>query len=130
VLDGYSRFIVHWDFLDRMTEADIELILQRAREAHPGANPRIISDNGPQFIAGDFRRFIDLTGLTHVRTSVLPAIEREDRALPPHPRQGHHSRRHARRRPRHHRRPHRPLQQPPPPQRHRLRHPARQAPRP
>ena len=53
-----------------MTEADIELILQRALETHPGARPRIISDNGPQFIAGDFRRFIDLTGLTHVRTSV------------------------------------------------------------
>lgn len=70
VLDGYSRAVVHWDFLDRMTEADIELILQRALEAHPEARPRIISDNGPQFIAGDFRRFIDLTGLTHVRTSV------------------------------------------------------------
>jgi putative transposase len=70
VLDGYSRFVVHWDFLDRMTEADIELILQRALEAHPGVQPRIISDNGPQFIAGDFRRFIDLAGLTHVRTSV------------------------------------------------------------
>jgi transposase InsO family protein len=70
VLDGYSRAVVAWDFADRMTEADVELILQRALEAHPGARPRVISDNGPQFIAGDFRRFIDLTGLTHVRTSV------------------------------------------------------------
>jgi len=70
VLDGYSRFIVHWEFLDRMTEPDIELIVQRALEAHPGVQPRIISDNGPQFIAGDFRRFIALAGLTHVRTSV------------------------------------------------------------
>jgi transposase InsO family protein len=70
VLDGYSRAVVGWDFADRMTEADVELILQRALEAHPGARPRVISDNGPQFIAGDFRRFIDLTGLTHVRTSV------------------------------------------------------------
>ena len=70
VLDGYSRAVVAWDFADRMTEADVELILQRAREAHPGVRPRVISDNGPQFIAGDFRRFIDLTGLTHVRTSV------------------------------------------------------------
>nr|WP_276600576.1 MULTISPECIES: DDE-type integrase/transposase/recombinase [unclassified Nannocystis] len=70
VLDGYSRYVVHWEFLDRMTEADVELILQRALEAHPGAHPRVISDNGSQFIAGDFRRFIDLAGLTHVRTSV------------------------------------------------------------
>ena len=64
------RAVVAWDFADRMTEADVELILQRALEAHPGSRPRVISDNGPQFIAGDFRRFIDLTGLTHVRTSV------------------------------------------------------------
>lgn len=70
VLDGYSRFVVAWDFRDRMTEADVELILQRALEAHPGARPKVISDNGSQFIAGDFRRFIDLTGLTHARTSV------------------------------------------------------------
>lgn len=27
-------------------------------------SPRIVSDNGPQVIAGDFRRFIDLTGLS------------------------------------------------------------------
>ena len=53
VLDGYSRAVVAWDFADRMTEADVELILQRALEAHPGARPRVISDNGPQFIAGD-----------------------------------------------------------------------------
>jgi putative transposase len=41
-----------------------------AASPHPGAHPRVISDNGSQFIAGDFRRFIDLAGLTHVRTSV------------------------------------------------------------
>jgi len=32
-----------------MTEAEIEVILQRAREKCPEAKPRIISDNGPQF---------------------------------------------------------------------------------
>jgi transposase InsO family protein len=30
--------------------------------------PRIISDNGPQFIARDFKEFIRIAGLTHVRT--------------------------------------------------------------
>ncbi len=30
---------------------------------------RIISDNGPQFIARDFKEFIRVTGMTHVRTS-------------------------------------------------------------
>jgi len=69
VLDGASRAVVHWEVRERMTEADVECILQRARELHPDARPRIISDNGPQFIARDFREFIRITGMTHVRTS-------------------------------------------------------------
>ena len=52
-----------------MTEADIEIILERAKELHPEARPRIISDNGPQFIAKDFKEFIRICGMTHVRTS-------------------------------------------------------------
>ena len=52
-----------------MTELDVETILQRAREKFPGQTPRIISDNGPQFIAKDFKQFIRLCGMTHVRTS-------------------------------------------------------------
>jgi hypothetical protein len=51
-----------------MTEADIEIILERAKELHPEARPRIISDNGPQFIAKDFKEFIRISGMTHVRT--------------------------------------------------------------
>jgi transposase InsO family protein len=69
VLDGYSRFLVHWELRQSMTEADIEIVLQRAREKHPGAKPRIISDNGPQFLARDFKEFIRIAGMTHVRTS-------------------------------------------------------------
>jgi putative transposase len=69
VLDGCSRSIVHWDLRERMQEVDVEAILQRAREWHPGVTPRIISDNGPQFIARDFKAFIRLCGMTHVRTA-------------------------------------------------------------
>jgi putative transposase len=69
LLDGCSRFLVHWEIRERMTEADIETILQRAREQYPTARPRIISDNGPQFIAKDFKEFIRICGMTHVRTS-------------------------------------------------------------
>lgn len=42
---------------------------ERARDKFPGARPRIISDNGPQFMAKDFKEFIQLTGMTHVRTA-------------------------------------------------------------
>lgn len=69
VLDGYSRAIVHWDFRESMTEAEIEIILQGAKEKHPEAKPRIISDNWPQFLARDFKEFIRISGMTHVKTS-------------------------------------------------------------
>jgi transposase InsO family protein len=69
VLDGFSRYIVHWEIRTSMTEADVEIVLQRAREKFPDATPRIISDNGPQFLAKDFKEFIRLSGMTHVRTS-------------------------------------------------------------
>jgi len=68
-LDGCSRFIVHWEIREKMEETDIEIILQKAKEKFPEARPRIISDNGPQFIAKDFKEFIRLSGMTHVRTS-------------------------------------------------------------
>lgn len=69
VLDGFSRYIVHWEIRRQMVEQDVEIILQRAHEKFPEATPRIISDNGPQFIAKDFKAFIRLRGMTHVKTS-------------------------------------------------------------
>ena len=69
ILDGYSRYIVHWEIREGMKEQDELVVLQRAREKFPGETPRIITDNGPQFIAKDFKEFIRICGMTHVRTS-------------------------------------------------------------
>ena len=69
VLDGFSRYIVHWELRETMKELDVELVIAKAIEKHPGVSPRIISDNGPQFIAKDFKEFVRQYGLTHVRTS-------------------------------------------------------------
>lgn len=69
VIDGHSRAIIYWEIAETMKESRIELALQRAKERHPHAKPRIISDNGPQFISHDFKAFIRLAGMTHVRTS-------------------------------------------------------------
>ena len=52
-----------------MKEQEVEIILQRAGEKFPDATPRIISDNGPQFLAKDFKEFIRICGMTHVKTS-------------------------------------------------------------
>ena len=46
---------------ESMTEADVEITLQRAKEAFPDETPRIITENGPQFIRQ--------SGMTHVKTS-------------------------------------------------------------
>ena len=69
VLDGYSRSVVHWDIREAMTEQDVELVLERAKELYPAARPRIITDNGKQFVAHDFKAFLRLSGMSHVRTS-------------------------------------------------------------
>jgi hypothetical protein len=65
---GISRSKYH-DWRHRYGRVDVEIVLQRAREKYPDAHPRIITDNGPQFIAKDFKEFIRLMGMTHVRTS-------------------------------------------------------------
>jgi len=69
VLDGFSRYVVHWEIRESMKEVDVEIVLQRAREKFPEARARAITDNGPQFIAKDFKEFIRVSGMTHVKTS-------------------------------------------------------------
>ena len=69
VLDGFSRSIVHWDVRESMKESDIQCILEAGTERYPKATPRIISDNGPQFIAKEFKAYIRIKGMDHVRTS-------------------------------------------------------------
>jgi putative transposase len=69
ILDGYSRRIMHWELSESMKEADIEMLVLRALEMVPGKNPKIISDNGPQYISKDFKEFIRLLGMTHARTA-------------------------------------------------------------
>lgn len=66
VLDGCSRSILSWDIRPAMKEADAEIVLQRAHETFPGFRPRIITDNGSQFVAKDFKAFIRHFQTSHV----------------------------------------------------------------
>ncbi len=70
VIDGFSRYIVHHELRLTMYEYDVQLTLDRALGKFLGVTPRIISDNGTQFIAKDFTEFMRLVGLHHVRTSI------------------------------------------------------------
>lgn len=84
VLDGYSRYLVYHEIRESMTEGDVEVIIQKTIErtvaslvetgigkiqARKLVTPRVISDRGPQFIAKDFKQFVRLSGMTHVKTS-------------------------------------------------------------
>ena len=69
VLDGFSRALVYWEIREQMKTQDVEIVLLRAKEAWPNAKPRLITDNGPQFVARDFKSFVRVCGMTHVRTS-------------------------------------------------------------
>jgi putative transposase len=69
ILDGYSRFVVHWEIRETMKEGEVGTIIQRAREQYPGEHPRIITDDGPQFVARGLKDFIRICGMTHVKTS-------------------------------------------------------------
>jgi putative transposase len=61
-----------WEIRETMKESEIEIILQRAVEKFPGVSPRIISDNGPQFMAKDFKEFIRFCGMTHGTSRYYP----------------------------------------------------------
>jgi transposase InsO family protein len=69
VLDGYSRFILHWGLRASMEEWEAAVVQQGALDKFPRPGCRYITDNGAQFVGREFRRFIAYHGLTHVRTS-------------------------------------------------------------
>ena len=46
ILDGCSRYIVNRDLRESMTEADIEIILERASELHPESRQGRIRGRG------------------------------------------------------------------------------------
>lgn len=69
VLDGFSRYLVSWDLRQQMTQIDIQQIIEKGKEKFPGVTPRIISDNGPQFLSKDFKEYVRIASMTHVKTS-------------------------------------------------------------
>lgn len=69
VLDGYSRYIVASDLRERVTEQDVELVIQMGAEAFREAKARVISDNGAQFTAKELKLFLGMVGMTHTTIS-------------------------------------------------------------
>ena len=73
ILDDYSRYIIAWRLCTTMKAGDVTATLEdallasgcdQARVVH---KPRLLSDNGSSYLAGDLATFLDDKGMEHVR---------------------------------------------------------------
>jgi transposase InsO family protein len=71
ILDDYSRFIVAWKLCTTMKAADvtatIELALMASGLDGGSKRPRLLSDNGSSYVAGDLATWLHDAGMTHTR---------------------------------------------------------------
>jgi putative transposase len=71
VLDGYSRFLVNWSLNLTMTADTVTMTVQEALEglSHRGpGEPKIVHDRGGQFLGAEWRRFVEGSGVTDIKT--------------------------------------------------------------
>jgi putative transposase len=73
VLDDFSRYVIAWKLCTTMATSDVTETLDlalsasgctRARVRH---RPRLLSDNGPCYIAGELAQWLDRQAMDHVR---------------------------------------------------------------
>ncbi len=73
VLDDFSRYIIAWKLCSTMRAEDVTDTLDLARaasacdQAHVLHKPRLLSDNGPSYIAGELADYIESQKMSHVR---------------------------------------------------------------
>ena len=89
---GY-RYLA-WDLFEGMKEYNIELLITRAKELYPDARPRIIHDNGKQYVGEDFKKLLALLEIADSRTRPFHPqsngkVERFHRPLKPSMSAGH-----------------------------------------
>jgi transposase InsO family protein len=58
VLDSYSRYVIHWELALSMLASEVADIIATALEKVPGKRPRIVRDNGSQFVSKEWREII------------------------------------------------------------------------
>jgi len=66
ILDGYSRYILHWKLLSDMTRLSVNIFIQETLEKYPLAKPMIIHDNGIQFVGQEFNTLLSNHGCINV----------------------------------------------------------------
>ena len=77
VLDDYSRYIIAWRLCSTMRAEDVTDTLELALtasgcdQAHVLHKPRLLSDNGPSYIAAELSEWIEAQNMSHVRGAPL-----------------------------------------------------------
>ena len=73
ILDDYSRYIIAWKLCTTMKASDVTDTLELALEASGCDSakvihkPRLLSDNGASYVAGELADFLESKGMSHVR---------------------------------------------------------------
>jgi len=73
ILDDFSRFIVAWRLCTTMSATDVSDTLDDALrftgldQVKVKHKPRLLSDNGPSYIAGDLKEYLDNQNMAHTR---------------------------------------------------------------
>ena len=86
VLDSFSRYIVHWELLEIASAAAVRAVIQTALRKYPDKKPRLVTDNGVQFTAKEFRELVKEFSLKDIKIRIKHpesngAIERFHRSL-------------------------------------------------
>jgi putative transposase len=68
MLDGFSRFLLHWELMTDMSSVSVEIFAQETIDKYPEARPMVIHDNGSQFISHDFKRILFENNCTDIPT--------------------------------------------------------------
>jgi transposase InsO family protein len=67
-LDGYSRFLLGWELMTDMLGSSVENFIASVKEKYPHAKPKLIHDNGGQFVSHDFKKLMTSLEIQSVHT--------------------------------------------------------------
>jgi transposase InsO family protein len=73
ILDGYSRFLVHWSLNLTMTADTVSLTLQQALETlshRVAGEPQVVHDHVSPFLSREWRTLVAASGITDIKTRV------------------------------------------------------------
>jgi len=73
IIDGYSRYLVNWSLNLTMESYTVTMTIQEALEKLENRRrdePRIVHDNGSQFVSHEWRNFVRGAGIKDIRTKV------------------------------------------------------------